>query len=569
MTLTYSNVDKTIEKGGLLEEMPEWRALIEHHKEMADIRMAHLFQEDPDRFRKFSHRFKGMLVDYSKNKIVEKTMKLLLDLARASGVETARKLMFDGAKINWTEQMPALHVALRNQSAEPILVDGRDVMPDVRAVLAKMKRFSEWVRSGQRRGFSKKRIRTLINVGIGGSYLGPEMMLEAMRPYGMDGLDVRFIANLDGTDFQETTKDLNPEETLFIIVSKTFSTRETLINAHTAKKWVVRALGSERAIASHFVAVTARVDRALAFGMDPEEVFQIWDWVGGRYSWASAVGLSIACQIGFDSFEEMLVGAYEMDAHFRKAPLDENLPVRLAMIGIWYNNFFGAETHAILPYDQYLNRFAAYFQQGDMESNGKCVDREGNRISYQTGPIIWGEPGTNSQHSFFQLMHQGTKLIPADFIGCVNSHNWMPEHHLELMANFFAQTEALMMGRSLPDRHKDGGRPVSDETLLSHKTFPGDRPTNSILIEKLTPRALGRLISLYEMKIFVQGIVWRINSFDQWGVELGKELATVILEEEKALLSGKSPDLSNHNVSTQGLLKFFVDHLEKGAPASS
>ena len=560
------SIDNQLKTGKTLPQTAEWQALQKHYETIKDSQMRDMFAKDPQRFNKFSLKLENMLLDYSKNRINEETMKLLVDLAKASGVEEAREKMFTGEKINWTEGRAVLHTALRNRSNKPVMVDGKDVMPDVNAVLAKMKAFCEKVRSGEWKGFTGKKIKNVVNIGIGGSDLGPVMITEALKHYA-DGPEVYFVSNVDGTDFVETTKHLDPEETLFIVASKTFTTQETMTNAHTAREWLLKKLGDQKAVAYHFVALSTNKEEVEKFGIDPQNMFEFWNWVGGRYSSWSAIGLSIALSIGFDKFEELLAGAHAMDNHFRTAPLEKNMPVILALLGIWYNNFFNAASVAILPYDQYLHRFAAYFQQGDMESNGKYIDREGKQVDYQTGPIIWGEPGTNGQHAFYQLIHQGTKLIPADFIGFVNSHNKVGDHHVKLMANFFAQTEALMKGKNAEevkaDFAKDGITGERAEMLLPHKIFKGNRPTNSILIDKLTPYNLGMLVALYEMKIFVQGIIWRVNSFDQWGVELGKVLAKKILKEENELIEGKEVDLSGHDSSTTGLLKYFADHADK------
>ena len=560
------SIDNQLKAGKTLPQTAEWQALQKHYETIKDSQMRDMFAKDPERFNKFSLKLENMLLDYSKNRINEETMKLLVDLAKASGIEEAREKMFTGEKINWTEGRAVLHTALRNRSNKPVMVDGKDVMPDVNAVLAKMKAFCAKVRSGEWKGFTGKKIKNVVNIGIGGSDLGPVMITEALKHYA-DGPEVYFVSNVDGTDFVETTKHLDPEETLFIVASKTFTTQETMTNAHTAREWLLKKLGDQKAVAFHFVALSTNKEEVEKFGIDPQNMFEFWNWVGGRYSSWSAIGLSIALSIGFDRFEELLAGAHAMDNHFRTAPLEKNMPVIMALLGIWYNNFFNADSVAILPYDQYLHRFAAYFQQGDMESNGKYIDREGNQVTYQTGPIIWGEPGTNGQHAFYQLIHQGTKLIPADFIGFVNSHNKVGDHHVKLMANFFAQTEALMKGKNAEevkaDFAKDGITGERAEMLLPHKIFKGNRPTNSILIDKLTPYNLGMLVALYEMKIFVQGIIWRVNSFDQWGVELGKVLAKKILKEENELIEGKQVDLSGHDSSTTGLLKYFADHAEK------
>jgi len=558
-----SKMDQEIKNGGSLTASSEWKALGSHYEKIKDRHMRDMFASDPDRFKKFSIELGDMLVDYSKHRIDDETMRLLFNLAGASGVKEAATAMFSGKTINWTEGRAVLHSALRNRSNTPVIVDGADVMPEVNAVLEKMKSFCQRVRSGEWCGFTGKKIRYVVNIGIGGSDLGPVMICEALKHYA-DGPVVRFVSNVDGTDFVEKTKGLNPEETLFIVASKTFTTQETMTNAVTARDWLLKTLGDKKAVASHFVALSTNKDAVEAFGIDSANMFEFWDWVGGRYSSWSAIGLSIALSVGFARFEELLAGAHALDKHFAEAPLEKNVPVILALLGVWYNNFFGAESMAILPYDQYLHRFAAYFQQGDMESNGKYVDREGRSVNYQTGPIIWGEPGTNGQHAFYQLIHQGTKLIPADFIGCIRSHNPVGDHHVKLMANFFAQTEALMKGKTEAEVREDLAREktASEKAamLLPHKVFAGNRPTTSILIKELTPYNLGMLVALYEMKIFAQGIIWRINSFDQWGVELGKVLAKTILKEEEELLHGKQVDLKHHDASTAGLLQHFVKH---------
>ncbi len=558
-----SKMDQEIKNGGSLTASSEWKALGSHYEKIKDRHMRDMFASDPDRFKKFSIELGDMLIDYSKHRIDDETMHLLFNLAGASGVKEAATAMFSGKTINWTEGRAVLHSALRNRSNTPVIVDGTDVMPEVNAVLEKMKSFCQRVRSGEWCGFTGKKIRYVVNIGIGGSDLGPVMICEALKHYA-DGPVVRFVSNVDGTDFVEKTKGLNPEETLFIVASKTFTTQETMTNAVTARDWLLKTLGDKKAVASHFVALSTNKDAVEAFGIDSANMFEFWDWVGGRYSSWSAIGLSIALSVGFARFEELLAGAHALDKHFAEAPLEKNVPVILALLGVWYNNFFGAESMAILPYDQYLHRFAAYFQQGDMESNGKYVDREGRSVNYQTGPIIWGEPGTNGQHAFYQLIHQGTKLIPADFIGCIRSHNPVGDHHVKLMANFFAQTEALMKGKTEAEVREDLAREktASEKAamLLPHKVFAGNRPTTSILIKELTPYNLGMLVALYEMKIFAQGIIWRINSFDQWGVELGKVLAKTILKEEEELLHGKQVDLKHHDASTAGLLQHFVKH---------
>ncbi|HNX75704.1 MAG TPA: glucose-6-phosphate isomerase [Candidatus Rifleibacterium sp.] len=558
-----SKIDKEIKAGGQLTTSAEWQALAAHYKTINGQHMRELFAKDPERFDKFSIQHGDILLDYSKNRINSETMRLLIDLAKASGVKEAADAMFAGEKLNWTEGRAVLHSALRNRSTRPVKVEGVDVMPEIRAVLDKMKAFCQKIRGGEWLGFTGKKIRYIVNIGIGGSDLGPVMIYEALKHFA-DGPEVRFVSNVDGTDFVEKTSRLNPEETLFIVASKTFTTQETMTNAISAREWLLRVLKDEKAVACHFVALSTNKDAVESFGIDTANMFEFWDWVGGRYSSWSAIGLSVALSIGFNRFEEFLAGANALDTHFASAPLEKNLPVIMAMLGIWYNNFFDAASMAILPYDQYLHRFAAYFQQGDMESNGKYVDREGRPVNYQTGPIIWGEPGTNGQHAFYQLIHQGTKLIPADFIGFIKSHNPIGDHHVKLMANFFAQTEALMKGKTEAEVREDFAREkisgTKAEMLLPHKVFSGNRPTNSLLIKELTPYNLGMLIALYEMKIFVQGVIWRINSFDQWGVELGKVLAKAILNEEEALLKNQPVDLRHHDSSTTGLLKHFARH---------
>ncbi len=466
--------------------------------------------------------------------------------------------MFSGAKINRTENRAVLHIALRNRSNTPILVDGEDVMPAVNEVLDQVKAFSEKIINGTWKGYTGKAIKDIVNIGIGGSDLGPVMVTEALRPYWKEGLNVHFVSNVDGTHISETLKRVDPQTTLFMIASKSFTTQETMTNAFTARQWFLEAAKKEEEVAKHFVAISTNTEGVARFGIDTANMFQFWDWVGGRYSLTSAIGLSIACMIGFDKFEELLQGFHDMDNHFREAPLQENLPVMLALIGIWYNNFFGAETEAILPYDQYLHRFAAYFQQGNMESNGKYIDRSGEETSYQTGPIVWGEPGTNGQHAFYQLIHQGTKLIPCDFIAPAISHNPMGEHHPILLSNFFAQTEALMMGKTeaeVREELKAAGKSAEEiDQLTPFKVFQGNKPSNSILVKKISPQVLGNLIALYEHKIFVQGVIWNIFSFDQWGVELGKQLAKAILPELKG-----DEHVTTHDASTNGLINAYKD----------
>jgi glucose-6-phosphate isomerase len=540
-----------------LTSSPAWKALVDHKPVIAATTMRELFARDPQRFASMSSEACGLLVDWSKHRATTETMRLLVALAEQAGVAGWRDRMFAGEKINVTEGRAVLHVALRNRSNRPVRVDGADVMPEVNRVLAKMRGFTERLRGGGWTGHTGKTITDVVNIGIGGSDLGPVMVTEALRPYWRPDLRAHFVSNVDGTHIAETLRRVDPERTLFIVASKTFTTQETLSNAHTAREWLLGKLGvGPEAIARHFVALSTNAREVAAFGIDPDNMFEFWDWCGGRYSLWSAIGLSIACVIGMDSFEDLLAGGHAMDEHFRDAPLDANLPVILAMLGIWYANFWGAETHAILPYDQYLHRFAAYFQQGDMESNGKGVDRDGGPVDYTTGPVIWGEPGTNGQHAFYQLIHQGTRLIPCDFIAPIETHNPIGEHHAILLANFFAQTEALMRGKTADEARAElaaAGMPADRIARLApHKAFTGNRPTTSIVVQKVTPRTLGALIALYEHKIFVQGIVWNINSFDQWGVELGKQLASKILPE----LAGDAP-VTSHDASTNGLINYY------------
>ncbi len=520
---------------------------------MRNRRITDLFKRDPERFSRFSFRFEDILVDYSKNIINRETMRFLLALAGECRLKEAVEAMFTGEVINETEHRPVLHVALRNRSNSAITVDGRDVMPEVNAVLGQMERFSTGIISGEWRGFTGKPIRDIVNIGIGGSDLGPVMVTEALRPYWSPNIRPHFVSNIDGTHIAETLKVVSPETTLFIIASKTFTTQETMTNAATARQWFLDSGGSESAISRHFVALSTNESEVIRFGIDPENMFRFWDWVGGRYSLWSAIGLSIACTIGFEHFAELLDGAHAMDVHFREAPFKENVPVILALIGIWYNNFLGAQTEAILPYDQYMHRFPAYFQQGNMESNGKSVDRNGREVNYQTGPVVWGEPGTNGQHAFYQLIHQGTKLVPCDFIAPAISHNPVGDHHEILLSNFFAQTEALMRGKSPEEVYQElrqagmGEEEIREQ--LPYRVFKGNRPTNSILARKITPRTLGTLVAMYEHKIFAQGVIWDIYSFDQWGVELGKQLAKKILPE----LKGRE-EVTSHDSSTNGLI---------------
>lgn len=536
-----------------LEQTPAWQALEAHYAQVKDLHMRALFAQEPDRFERLSIKFGDILFDYSKNRITDETMRLLLNLAEDANLAAQIEAMFSGEKINNTEGRAVLHTALRSQSDSPLMVDGEDVKPEIRRVLAKMRRFSESVRSGEWRGFTGKPITDIVNIGIGGSDLGPKMVCAALKPYGKRGLRVHFVSNVDGTDIAETLKLLNPETALFLIASKTFTTQETMTNAHSARTWFLARSGDERHIARHFAAMSTNTPAVRAFGIDPENMFEFWDWVGGRYSLWSAIGLSIALFVGMDNFEALLRGAYAADQHFRSAPFAQNIPVLMALLGIWYNNFFGAQSHAILPYEQYLEYFPAYFQQGDMESNGKGVSRTGEALQYSTGPIIWGQPGTNGQHAFYQLIHQGTKLIPCDFLAGVETQNPLGSHHAILLSNFLAQTEALMKGRTTDEARAElsaqGYTGAELELLARAKTFPGNRPTNSILYQKLTPETLGALIALYEHKIFTQGVIWRINSFDQMGVELGKQLAKAILPE----LEGSAP-VHTHDSSTNGLI---------------
>ncbi|HEY4387573.1 MAG TPA: glucose-6-phosphate isomerase [Ktedonobacteraceae bacterium] len=530
-----------------LTQRPSWKALEEHYNKVRGLHLRQLFAEDARRGEHFALEAEGVYLDYSKNRVTNETIKLLLDLAESANLRERINAMFNGEKINITEDRAVLHVALRAPRDQMIIVDGENVVPDVHAVLDKMANFANRVRSGEWKGYTGKRIRNIVNIGIGGSDLGPYMAYDALKYYADRELTCRFVSNVDGTDIVEATRDLDPEETLFIISSKTFTTLETLTNARTARDWALKKLGNSDAVAKHFVAVSTNAKEVAKFGIDTENMFGFWDWVGGRYSYDSAIGLSLMIAIGPEAFREMLAGFHEMDEHFRTAPFERNLPVLLALLGIWYNNFFGAETVAILPYDQYLDRFSAYLQQLDMESNGKHVDLQGNVVNYQTGPIIWGQPGTNGQHAFYQLIHQGTKLIPADFIGFTHSLNQVPPHHDLLMANFFAQTEALAFGKTSEEVAADGVPAFQ----VAHRTFEGNHPTNTILLDRLTPAALGKLVALYEHKVFVQGTIWNINSFDQWGVELGKVLANRIIPE---LESANEPALS-HDSSTNTLIK--------------
>jgi len=526
-----------------------WKQLGDHFQQIKTLHLRDLFNHDKKRAEKLSLVEGDIYFDYSKNRINDQTLSLLLQLVEFRNLKEEIEKMFKGQRINRTENRPVLHIALRNFSKKPILVDGQDVMPSVWAVLEKMKIISQDIRSGNWRGYSGKPVKNIVNIGIGGSDLGPRMVTEALKHYSLRDLNYYFVSNIDGTDLQETLNSIKPEETLFIIASKTFTTLETMTNAHTARQWLLAYYKQEKAISRHFLALSTNKEAVEKFGIDPDNMLEFWDWVGGRYSLTSAIGLSIMIAIGYEGFMELLKGFHAMDNHFRYTPFEKNIPVIMALLGVWYRNFFNAQTYAILPYDQYLKYFPSYFQQGDMESNGKSVDRKGNPVTCETGPIIWGEPGTNGQHAFFQLIHQGTTLIPCDFIGFVESLNPIGDHHKKLMANFFAQTEALAFGKDR-DRLKQEHVP---QELIPFKTFVGNRPTNTILIKKLTPFALGQLIAMYEHKIFTQGIIWDIYSFDQWGVELGKTLAKKIIPE----LNTEYTAPLNHDSSTNSLISFF------------
>jgi glucose-6-phosphate isomerase len=525
-----------------------WQALQQHYALFEQVQLKHLFENDEERYVKFSLCTKDMVFDYSKNIITENTVGLLIDLANECGLQEAIAAMFAGEKINETENRAVLHTALRNFSGKPVITDGEDIMPGINAILAQMKDCCTRVHNGSWKGYTGKKIKYIVNIGIGGSDLGPVMVTEALKPYQVAGIETYFVSNVDGTHIVETLKKVTPDETLFLIASKTFTTQETMTNAHTARQWFLQHAVDEAHIASHFVALSTNSAEVVKFGIAAENMFVFWDWVGGRYSLWSAIGLSIALTIGYSNFDNLLRGAHEIDKHFETTPFEKNIPVLMALVGIWYRNFFNAPTEAILPYDQYMHRFAAYFQQGNMESNGKSVDRNGTRIKYDSGPVIWGEPGTNGQHAFYQLIHQGTQLIPCDFIATAISHNPAGHHHSILLSNFFAQTEALMNGKTSDELIAEGVK----ESLLPFKVFEGNRPTNSILLKQLTPFALGELIALYEHKIFVQGVIWNIYSFDQWGVELGKQLANKILPE---LLDDET--VTTHDSSTNGLMNAF------------
>lgn len=533
-----------------------WQLLKEEHTVMQSLKMKDLFAADKERFNKFHLRLEDILFDYSKNIITEKTLSLLLQLAEECKLKESIEAMFSGDTINETEQRSVLHTALRNFSKEPVYSEEEDVMPQVKKVLRKMKTFCEKVHSGEHRGYTGKRIKYIVNIGIGGSDLGPQMVTEALKPYFVEDIETFFVSNVDGTHIAETLKKVNPERTLFLIASKTFTTQETMTNAHTARQWFLKKAKDEAHIAKHFVALSTNEKEVVKFGIDKRNMFEFWDWVGGRYSLWSAIGLSIALSIGFKNFELLLKGAYNTDNHFRKTSFDKNIPVLMALIGLWYTNFFGTQTEAILPYDQYMHRFAAYFQQGNMESNGKSTDRSGKPVDHATGPVIWGEPGTNGQHAFYQLIHQGSIMIPCDFIAPARSHNPIGDHHVKLLSNFFAQTEALMNGKTPEEARKElekqGLNAEQIAKLLPFKVFTGNRPTNSFLVKEITPHTLGQLIALYEHKIFVQGVIWNIFSFDQWGVELGKQLANKILPELE-----NDDKITSHDSSTNGLINAF------------
>ena len=535
-----------------------WKKLSAHAVQMKETHMRELFASDAERFNKYAHCLNDILIDFSKNIITEETVQLLAELANECQLKQAIDAMFNGELINETEHRSVLHVALRNFSGNAVYSEGKDVMPEIKAVQDQMNTFCDKIHSGELKGYTGRQIKSIVNIGIGGSDLGPYMVTEALKPYWVEGIQAYFVSNVDGTHIAETLKKVNAEETLFLIASKTFTTQETMTNAHTAREWFLKSAGDEAHIAKHFVALSTNEKEVVKFGIAKENMFQFWDWVGGRYSLWSAIGLSIALTIGYNNFKELLKGAYSIDEHFRTESFEKNIPVLMALISLWYVNFFDAQTEAILPYDQYLHRFAAYFQQGNMESNGKRIDRNGEEVEYQTGPIIWGEPGTNGQHAFYQLIHQGTVLIPCDFIAPAQSHNPIGDHHPKLLSNFFAQTEALMNGKSEEEVEEEfikaGKSPEDIARLTPFKIFAGNRPTNSFLVKKITPFSLGELIALYEHKIFTQGVIWNIFSFDQWGVELGKQLANKILPE----LFG-TEKVNSHDTSTNGLINAYKE----------
>jgi len=538
-----------------LTSLSSCQTLRAHYEKTKDLHMRDLFKQDPQRFEKFSARLGDILLDYSKNRITEDTIKLLMELARQSEVEKWRDKMLAGETVNCTESRAVLHTALRNRSNKPVHVDGSDIMPKVNAVLVQMRSFSERVRNGEWRGYNGKRIEHVVNIGIGGSDLGPQVVCESMKPFAQRGLKAHFVSNADATHLVETLKLVEPENTLFIISSKSFTTQETMLNAFSARKWFLDLVGNEKAIAKHFVAVSTNIEAATKFGIDSDNIFEFWDWVGGRYSLWSAIGLPIAIYLGMDHFEELLEGAHEMDLHFAETPLEENIPVILAMLGVWYNNFYDAQSHAIMPYSQYLQRLPAYLQQLDMESNGKTIDKSGNRVDYLTGPIIWGEAGTNGQHAFFQLLHQGTKPVPSDFLIPALSQNPLGLHHRVLFSNCLAQTRALMQGKKYTEALEEmKAQGMSDEEIaavIPHKVFDGNKPSNTVIFESLTPKTLGSILAMYEHKVFVQGIVWNINSFDQWGVEYGKVLAGEIQSD-----LAEQGHVEHHDSSTNGLINY-------------
>ena len=542
-----------------LTKLAAWSDLQSHFEYFKDIHLKDLFANE-NRFQDFSIQLNDILLDYSKNRINSDTFRLLINLAKETGVREGIDSMFSGDIVNTTEKRSVLHTALRNRSNTSIYVEGKDVMPQINDVLQKMKVFTNDVRSGKWKGYTDRSITDIVNIGIGGSDLGPFMVTEALKSYG-GNLNVHFVSNVDGTHIAETLKKIKPETTLFVIASKTFTTQETLTNAHSAKDWFLTSGANQDDVAKHFIAISTNSDGVASFGIDTQNMFEFWDWVGGRYSLWSSIGLSIALYIGFENFEELLLGAHEMDVHYKTAPFEENIPVILGLLGVWYNNFFGSESHCILPYDQYMHRFSAYFQQGDMESNGKYIKKNGEKVNYSTGPIVWGEPGTNGQHAFYQLIHQGTKLIPCDFIAPVNTQNPIGDHHTKLLSNFFAQTEALMKGKTRDEAkyelENSGCSDSEIRELLPHKIFEGNKPTNSILVKKITPKVLGSLLAMYEHKIYTQSIVWNVNAFDQWGVELGKQLAKVILPE---LINENQ--IESHDSSTNGLIQFYKENRE-------
>lgn len=532
-----------------LTETAEWKKLQDHFRKIENVHLRDLFKSDPARSEKFRIESEGLYFDYSKNRVTNETMELLINLAERCSLKEEIERMFNGEKINETENRAVLHTALRNRSGKPVYTDGYDVMPDVLKVLERMKSISENIRSGSWKGYSGKPVRNIINIGIGGSDLGPVMVCEALKYYSDRKLNLRFVSNIDCTHIKEAIIDLNPEETLFIIASKTFTTMETMTNALTAKKWITGHFRTDGCVASHFIALSTNRTEVEKFGINTDNMLEFWDWVGGRYSLTSAIGLSIMISVGYDNFIRLLEGFHSMDNHFRNSPFERNIPVIMALLGIWYNNFFGWNSHAVLPYEQYMHRFAAYLQQGDMESNGKSVTKDGRRVDYSTGPVIWGEPGTNGQHAFYQLMHQGTVIIPSDLIGFVNPLNRDRDHHNKLMANMLAQAEAFAFGKTPDEVRKEG----VDEKLVPYKTFEGNRPANVMMADKLTPEILGRIISAYEHRIFVQGVIWNVYSFDQWGVELGKALAGKIQKE----LEGETSSGAVHDSSTASLIDFY------------